>query len=227
MADNSTDNSTDNNAVYHIALSTAISTTCVLSIFGSLAIIISYVAFRELRTTMRYLLFNLSIADLIVAVTNLFGALYSLKYLDDEAENRKDALCTAQAAIGLVGVDSSIIWTVVFIVYIYVILVCYRPKPIVNLVFLVIITFVSWILPIAVVIVFVAMGYFGYDSGYSPAFCTIDTKSHTQWYRGFVGYEMFFYSSFLILPIFSLIFFFHLCYISVSIYLPIYHVDTM
>ena len=200
---------------YQIALVAAVSLTCILSTVGSLAIIISFIAFRELRTTMRYLLFNLSVADLIVAVTNLAGALYSLKYLKKgEAERpENDPICIAQAAIGLAGVDASILWTIILIAYIYIFLAWCRPRPTANYIVLGIVTFISWAIPIILVIVFVIEDYFGYEGGYSPAFCTIDTENKTQIWRGFIGYELFLYFSFLVLPIFSIVFMLHLCYI--------------
>ena len=201
--------------VYHIALSTAVGLTCVLSMFGSGAIIVSFIAFRELRTTMRYLLFNLSIADFIVAVTNLFGSMYSLRYLNKPRNNETDIPCVVQAGVGLIGVDASIIWTVVFIVYIYMFLVCCRPRTLKNYTLLAVITVISWMLPTVVVIVYWVKGYFGYQSTYSPGFCTILTEGELV--RGVFGYGAFLYFSFTILPIFSVIFFAHLCYISVSI----------
>ncbi len=200
--------------IYQIALSTAVGLTCVLSMLGSGAIIVSFIAFRELRTTMRYLLLNLSIADLIVAVTNLFGSMYSLRYLN-EPRNGTDIPCVVQAGVGLIGVDASIIWTVVFIVYIYMFLVCCRPRTLKNVVLLSIITVISWMLPTALVIVYWVKGYFGYQRTYSPGFCTILAEGNLI--RGIVGYGAFLYFSFTILPIFSLIFFCHFCYISVSI----------
>ncbi len=197
---------------FKIVLVVAVGTTCILSIIGSLAIIITFIIFRDLRNTTRYLLFNLSIADLIVAVTNLIGALYSLKFLKTES-SQKDPVCIAQASIGLVGVDASVLWTCVFIVYTYVVLACYRLRPRTNFIVLSIVTLILWLVPIALVIVFLALKYFGYEEDYSPAFCTIYTKNKTEIYRALIGYELFLYSSFVILPVFTTLFSIHLCYI--------------
>ncbi len=199
--------------IYQIALSTAIGLTCVLSMLGSGAIIVSFIAFRELRTTMRYLLLNLSIADFIVAVTNLFGSVASNKY----SRHKNDSVCVAQATIGLISTDASIIWTVVFIVYIYMFLVCCRPRRLVNYISLLVLTLFSWIFPIVLITVFAIKGFLGYESGYSPSFCTILLKDYE--YLEIVGYGAFLYLAFLLLPIFSLAFFIHLCYISVSVLL--------
>ena len=194
-----------------IALATAVGVTCILSMIGSLAIIISYLAFRELKTTVRYLLFNLSIADFIVAVTNLIGALYTSSFQGAKVPDKTSPVCIAQASIGLVGTNASILWTIVFIGYIYIILTWYRPKPRANIIFVSIITLFTWIVPLIVAIVFIAEGYFGYQENYSPAFCTIDTKNRTELVRGLVGYDLFLYTSFFILPVLTALFLIHLC----------------
>ena len=59
---------------FFIAIDVAIVTTCILSILGAGSIMVSFLWFKELRTTSRFLLFHLSIADAVVAVTNLIGA---------------------------------------------------------------------------------------------------------------------------------------------------------
>ena len=199
---------------YHIALSTAVGLTCVLSMFGSGAIIVSFIAFRELRTTMRYLLFNLSIADFIAAVTNLFGSIYSLISKRYRHESN-DSICVTQATIGLIGTDASIIWTIVFIVYIYMFLVCCRPRRLVNYILLLVFTLFSWIFPIVLMMAFAFEGYLGYQSRYSPSFCTILSSKDKS--MEIIGYGAFLYLAFLSLPIFSISFIVHLCYISVSI----------
>ena len=197
---------------YQEALVAAVVFTCVLSIIGSGMIILSFVLFRELRTTMRYILLHLSIADFIVAVTNLIGALYSLHFLRPGSKPAKnDPLCIIQGAVGLFSTDASILLTIVFIFYVYLLVTCYKPTKISNMVVVNTLTLLSWVFPFVLATVFAAEGYLGYRHEYSPRFCTIDV-SNGQVFRQIVGYEIFLYFSFLTLPTLSIAFFCHLCY---------------
>lgn len=211
-------NNTNTSQVYQIILVSAVSITCILSIIGSSAIIFSFLAFRELRNTIRFLLFNLSIADLIVALTNLAGALYSLKFLNSEDQrDKEDPVCVTQAALGILGTDASILWTIVFLVYLYTLLVCYKPRyRTANYVVGIIVTVIVWLTPIVIVAMYTALEYFGYKSQYSPGFCTILIGNTTsEKIREILGYEIFVYASFLILPVFSVLFIIHLgCIVS-------------
>ena len=193
-----------------IALAAAVGVTCVLSILGSGIIILSYILFRELRTTMRYILLQLSIADFVVAAANLFGVLYSFQFPADVGQETYDPVCIAQAAIALLGTDASILWTMIFISYVYMLITCYKPKRSMNITVLTLLSLFSWIIPLVLVLVYSAKGYFGYDPGFSPGFCTIYAENKTEMFRTIVGYEIFLYSSFLVLPIVSTLFVCHL-----------------
>ena len=57
------------------ALRGAVGLCSSLSILGSCAIILSFAAFVELRTTARQLLLNLSIADIVLSLALLLGLL--------------------------------------------------------------------------------------------------------------------------------------------------------
>jgi len=66
-------NDTESPVAALYALRGAVGVCSSLSILGSCAIILSYAAFEELRTTARQLLLNLSIADIINSLFLLFG----------------------------------------------------------------------------------------------------------------------------------------------------------
>jgi len=56
-----------------IGIRVGVGTSSFLSVLGASLVIASYAAFRDLRTTSRLLLVNLSVADLIVSASHLVG----------------------------------------------------------------------------------------------------------------------------------------------------------
>ena len=97
---------------------------CTLSILGSVAIILSYVIIKNIRSKARELLVHLSVMDLIFASSNLIGlALPYDWYLYHEptgyAHDTYDHVCKAQAFISVYGTKGSILWTLGLAVYLY------------------------------------------------------------------------------------------------------------
>ena len=193
--------------------------TCSLSIMGSGLIILSFIIFHELRTTIRYILFHLSIADFIVAGSNLFGAVYTLPFPNTGNNSyRDDPLCVAQATLTLFSTDSSILLTILFIVYALSALLNlkrYKLKRVSKITILNLLILFSWAFPFTLASVFAGKKYFGYRHMYSPRFCTVYISDEGQTFellREIFGYEIFLYFSFLILPVLSVAFSCHLCY---------------
>ena len=98
---------------FFIAIDIAIVITCILSILGAGAIIVSYLGFKELRTTSRFLLFHLSIADAVVAIANMIGAGYRTAnvLIYQDIDNNTMPLCIftggfmhASFSVGMFGV---------------------------------------------------------------------------------------------------------------------------
>jgi len=94
--------------------------TCVLSILGSLSIILSYIIIKSIRSKARELLVHLSIMDLIFASSNLVGLSlpYDL-YLYHKHHEIYDRVCKAQAFISVYGTKGSVLWTLGLAVYLY------------------------------------------------------------------------------------------------------------
>ena len=192
-----------------IALNVAVGLTCILSMLGAGAIILSFIFSKELHTTSRFLLFNLSIADLIVAVSNLIGTTQTYQFEginQTQARCSINSVCRFQAFTGLYGTDVSILWTVVLLTYLYITLVCYRPKTLVNRIISAVCMVLCWGIPLAIAVWFLVEEFYGYEPGYSPGFCTIVIEHHSQLYRIIVGYEMFLFISFLVLPVLCIMF---------------------
>lgn len=195
-----------------IVLNVAVGITCLLSIFGASTIILSFLFFKELRTTSRFLLFNLSTADLIVAVSNLVGASTSYKFEginQTQPGSSVDFLCEFEAFFGLYGTDASILWTIVLLAYLYITLACYRPSVLWNRIISIICMIFCWGIPFIVAVVFIVEGYFGFEPGFSPGFCTVVIMNKSQIYRAIIGYEIFLYPSFVVLPILCTVFICH------------------
>ena len=141
MGSNLTANWTSNLTVFldkHVAVRSVVGITCILSMLGSILIIISYFYVKELRTTARQLLVNLSLMDFCVGLTNLVGiSVYFDGYYYNKtsgstvnASDDINALCKTQAFFALFSTFASILWTITLAVYMYI--TVFRYKPIVN-----------------------------------------------------------------------------------------------
>ena len=118
--------------------------TCVLSMIGASLIIISFLCFKHQRSPTRFILFNISIMDFLVALANFVGDVgdfdnyyinrTSTKYIcetDDYGFTKLDSgmmitpptiintVCVAQATVALYSTLSSVLWTISLAVYLY------------------------------------------------------------------------------------------------------------
>ena len=116
----------------------ATSVVCSLSIVGSLLIIFSYVFFRNLRTRARYILVHLSITDLVLAVSNLVGVAANLGVTQDLESGSKrmnhsneidDTIpCKAQGFLTLYSTLSSVLWTILLAIFVFILVTAGNPK---------------------------------------------------------------------------------------------------
>lgn len=111
-------------------LQAVVGVTCVLSLVGSVLIILSYLFFRDLRTNARLILVHLSVSDLGVSFANLSGDAASFgQYFNQSlafVEQRKglyppyiDNLCKFQAFAAHFFTISSVLWTLMLAAYMY------------------------------------------------------------------------------------------------------------
>lgn len=127
---------------YYLALRVVIGITCVISMFGSCVIISTYIAFKDLRTLARQQLVNLSVADIIVALSHLVGlAALRVETYDDDSEHYtnnisvienatttyESALCTVQGGFTMCGTIASFLWSLGLGFFMLVIIVFRRP----------------------------------------------------------------------------------------------------
>jgi len=85
--------------------------SCILSFFGSLLIICTYLRWLDLRTTPRKLLVYLSVSDLLSALSYFYGV---VRIFDSDSSD-----CIAQGAISTFANTSSFFWTVAIAIYLY------------------------------------------------------------------------------------------------------------
>lgn len=117
----------DNDTLHkHVGLRIVVGITCFLSLLGSLLIILSYVLFKDLRTSARLILVHLSVADFGVAASNLFGEAYHFDRhfngsLNSLTPVSLDRLCKAQAFFAHFCTISSVLWTMALAAFMYVV----------------------------------------------------------------------------------------------------------
>ena len=96
---------------------------CILSILGSLAIILTYVLVKDIRSKARELLVHISLMDIMYSTANLVGlALPYHEHLGHKNDSRYYVYlyaCKAQAFIAVYGTIGSVLWTLGLAVYLY------------------------------------------------------------------------------------------------------------
>ena len=96
---------------------------CILSIFGSLAIILTYVLVKDIRSKARELLVHISLMDIMYSTANLVGlALPYHEHLEDNSNESVSAyltVCKAQGFLASYGTVGSVLWTLGLAVYLY------------------------------------------------------------------------------------------------------------
>ena len=89
---------------------------CLLSMLGSLAIIVTYALLKEIRSKAREILVHISLMDVTYTVANFFGL--TAQYWNHQYKH-DDKLCKAQAFAAVYGTVSSVLWTLALAVYLY------------------------------------------------------------------------------------------------------------
>ncbi len=149
-----------------VAQQVTVSVTCLLSLMGSMLIILVHVAFKDLRTGARQVLVQLSIADIIIAASHMFGVLYNLpKYVPGcgpvENEGQSDLSCEIQAGFSIFGVLAAYFWTLALAIYLLVIIVFERK--VIGKILRIFFYPVCWGIPLIIAVVFGAKKWLGFD----------------------------------------------------------------
>lgn len=129
----------DTEADFILTVRVVAGSTCLLSILGACLIILTYTAFKDLRTLARQQLVNLSVADMIVAASHFIG-LATLNVEDyqttyetqpdynvSNSSTVQDNLCRVQGGLTMFGTLASFFWTLALGLYMLMIIVLKRP----------------------------------------------------------------------------------------------------
>ena len=133
---------------FFLSVRIVVGTACVLSVGGACLIILTFVAFKDLRTLARQQLVNLSVADILVAGSHLLGLAalrvenYTTRTDVISVENITNAisnatsnatftdpsvLCQVQAFFTMFGTIASFLWSLALGFYMLMIIVMRRP----------------------------------------------------------------------------------------------------
>ena len=169
--DTKMNSSADLDAILVVRVITGI--TCVLSVLGAFVIILTYVAFKDLRTLARQQLVNLCVADIIVAASHFVGlTALKVEYYNptsyDNISNTstvQEELCRVQGGFTMFGTLASFLWTLALGFYLLMIIVLKRPD---FAHFLVYVYYpICWGIPLILVLWFalVTPTYLGFGEG--------------------------------------------------------------
>ena len=149
---------------------TVIAISSSISMAAACWIILTFFLFKDLRTTARQLLVNLSIADIFVAGSHFVGAyvnyerlfpLYKYNATDGHIPDNstRDALCVSQAAVTMFSSIASFLWTMSIAVYMLALALSTSKKTLKRMV--VVMYLVSWGVPIPFVVTTAALKKLG------------------------------------------------------------------
>lgn len=212
-AENSSFSSITHSFSFIVWVNVGVGLTSCLSFAGSFTIILSFSCFRELRTTGRFLLFNLSVADMVLAVSNLAGVVMTFHFInrnESQAAADHQTMCAIESSINLYATDCSILWTIAVMLYVYLSVACVNCSARANRVLAFIMLIFCWGLPLIIVCAFLAKGLFRFDPDHSRGYyCTYISEGEWKLIQVAVGYEMFLCLAFIMLPVLSVAFAYH------------------
>ena len=211
---------------YILAMQVAIGCTCALSLLGGALIIFTYVAYRDLRTLARQLLVNLTIADILISGSHLFGLAYNFQREENitlsstssyhllsamahfhsaglrsssPCENNTTEVilsCKLQAGVSVFGTIASFLWTISMAAYLFALIVAKSRR--VSKVVAVVSYPVCWCVPLVIVCVFVGESKFGYFRIADTGWCYLAGDDRAT---EVVGYDLWSYLAIVLLPL--------------------------
>lgn len=189
---------------YVLSLRVCVGTMCSLSILGSLLIIGTFVAYKDVRTIPRQLLVNLSVADLVTALSNLVGIAVDFGVHVTHGDSNSKSLenfCKAQAFFSQLGTNASIYWTIAVAAYMFMVVVANKGDLANRL--LPVYYVLCWGLSVVVMAWFIAAGYLGWQRDTTPGWCDIlsTVNGRTTGLPITLGYTLNAYLAFIILPV--------------------------
>ncbi|XP_068189831.1 G-protein coupled receptor 157 [Antennarius striatus] len=208
------DMASDNHTVVYFSEQVVVLCSCGLSFVGSSLIILTYIAWTDLRTVPRRLLVYLSVSDWLSAGSYAFGVwrVFHADSLD----------CVVQGAISTFANTSSFFWTVAIAVYLYVFIVRSSQRLADSL--LLGFHLISWGVPLAITIAAVALNKIGYDaSEVSVGWCWVRIHASDRVLWMLLTGKIWEFMAYLMLPILYILIrrHIHMAHAALSEYRPI------
>ena len=188
------------NAIDPTTLTILVGVTSGLSILGSLFIIVTFICFKKIRSHGRFLIFNLSVMDLLTALAHVVGITVNFHNKSlQEPNSLWEGGCIAQGVVALFGTLGSILWTNALALYLFLLLVSRNPR--VPRVSTYIMYVVCYMVPSVICIVLATAGDIGVH-GSTAGWCSLkfNKSSKTFPYPFFVGEDLWVILSFVFLP---------------------------
>ena len=160
--------------------------SCVLSCIGSIAIIGTFIRWKDIRSGSRWIIMYLSIADFLTAFSYLLGSINFLVFRAGHNVHGQaavdacvhfDAVCQIQSFLSSCSSMSSFIWTLVLAIYLYWTIVKKEVRTVNRLFPLYHV--VAWGLPIAIVLPLLVLSKLGYSPVAASGWCYIRTNRVT------------------------------------------------
>ena len=187
--------------------------TCVLSMAGSILIVLSYLLFKQLRTRARLILVHLSLMDFGVALANFIGAVvyFDRYYYKSQTVSSYhlpksvSVSCVAQAVVAITSSNSSVFWTVAVAVYLHFKIVTHAGADDRLFKYLMYFFYIfNYGLPILLSIWLLRTERLGFAPYDSSGWCSIIVKRGDEEridnVAGIVGYDLWIYIAILIIP---------------------------
>ena len=193
--------------------------TCVLSMFGAILIILSYLLIKEIRTKAREILVHLSLMDFMVATANFVGVTVNFdQYLSDTKHhyysertyNVVNILCKTQASFAMYGTESSILWTIAIAVYIY-FRIMFDKKPVARRAVYVF-YIICYGLPLIMTLWYSIDGKLGYSRFGGSGWCSLVLAHSNNVYPfdALLGNDMWLYLTIFLVPVIFVSLYFYL-----------------
>ena len=176
---------------------------CFFSTIASILIVLSYVAFKSLRTTTRFLIVHLAVADFLVTIPNFLAVFMNFKErfelpvengtmtenstvnvtsqslacsendLLDHESRDYCHVCVSQAFVSVFGVISSIFWTVCVCIHFFVLVMYRNPKRASRIAYVYYV--IAWLAPLGISLWLLFHNWLGFEPTYSTVSCSIRT----------------------------------------------------
>jgi G protein-coupled receptor 157 len=197
-----------------------VGTTCVLSIIGSVLLIVSYFAQKN-HTKAREILAHISLMDLGVSLSNLIGlSVYFDQYYaiggvlnDSPPPLYIRSFCKIQAFFAVYCTLGSTYWTTALAAYLYIVILHHK-NPNFSLYFLRFCYILCYGLSIGISIWLLASGRMGYSPYGASGWCAVDVKNpvtkETDIFLSVFAYDLWIYLAIVLIILF---------YVAIRIYL--------